>query len=463
MTNYGPAAPNSSSASQPNAAPPPSTGPKTPGEWEIITELLETIDRDASNIEARRILAQQYENFGWGDEAAQQIRAILSLRPGDEEAAAWLIAHLHSGGDTRPAIHTKTASTRRTSYRPQKTGTLQDLQTGYKTLMDNAKTFSLELQIFQDLCGPSHNLAGQISDLKAIAEGRLTSVVKVRPPPATRAVAAKIKAASTLSSREEIAFNDLEANARYLRSRNTTSNDQLRTALVKRTTAVIASLPKDMSQVPETAFMHIEHEILLKTYQNTETMLGDTISSIPRVNFFTSEDGYAWDMSELAAAIKANGGVMRNPLSREMFSADDVGRIVRHPQGKELGALQLQQKELTQGVRKDTIDRLDQMAKVLLDDQSADSAPSRAAVEDFTLYVATLPAAEQEALDKLKVAARDSHTGFAFDTTVGDAVRDSKANRQCFHKSGDFLRQAAQWLRKNGSAGKEAKMPGAWE
>ncbi|KAK4495012.1 hypothetical protein PRZ48_013339 [Zasmidium cellare] len=456
MAKYGP--------SVQKVDPPPPPGPTSAEDWAIITDLLETIERDPSSIEARRVLAQQYEAFGWTDQAAQEIRTILSLRPGDEEAAAWLIAHLHKGGDKAAPARGKAKAKDPASYRPQKKGTLQDLQSGYKTLMDDAKALSLELQIFQDLCGPSHNLSGQISDLKAIAEGRLTSVVKVRPPPATRAVAIKIKAASTLASREEVAFNDLEDNARYLRSRNTPGSDELRAALLKRSTAIKSSLPKDMAQIPDTAFMHIEHEILRKTYRNTETMLGDSIGSIPRASFFASEDGYAWDMSELATAIRANAGVMRNPLSREMFSAEDVGKIVTHPQGKELGALQLQQKELTKGVRKETTDRLARMATVLLDDQSADSAPSRAAVEDFTLYVATLPQAEQEALDRLKVPAKDSHTGNAFDTTVGDAVADAKANRQCFHKTADLLRQAAKWLRENGgTSGKDAKMPGAWE
>lgn len=450
-----------------NPIPSQPTGPASPEEYAIIADLLDTVDQDPSSIEARRVLAQQYELFGWTDAAAEQIRTILSLHPGDEEATAWLLAHLHNGYDSIPTNQqSPTPNPIGAKSHHHKTCTLQDLQTSYKTLMANSKALSLELQIFQDLCGPKHNFAGEIADLKAIAEGRLTSVVKVRPPPAARAVAAKIKTVSTQAAKEEIAFNDLEANARWLRNRNTdTTNDALRTALLKRATAIQSSLPKDLSQIEDTAFMHVEHEVILKVYLNpsNETMLGDPVTSIPRHSFLATEDGYAWDMFELASAIKANGGVMRNPLSREMFSAEDVGRIVRHPLGSELGAMRLKQKELSNGVRRETINRLEEMTKVLLDDQSADAAPSRAAVEAFTLYTATLPMAEQEALEELKVPATDSHTGNPFDTTVGDAVRDAKANRQCFHKTADFLRQAAKWLRATANSGTNATMPGAWD
>jgi hypothetical protein len=68
--------------------------------------------------------------------------------------------------------------------------------------------------------------------------------------------------------------------------------------------------------------------------------------------------------------------------------------------------------------------------------------------DEFVAYLATLPKAEQEAIDRLRVPARDSHTGQAFDCTIGDAVRDAKANRICVHKTGDLLSQAATYLRK---------------
>lgn len=63
-------------------------------------------------------------------------------------------------------------------------------------------------------------------------------------------------------------------------------------------------------------------------------------------------------------------------------------------------------------------------------------------------YLATLPMSEQNAVDKLRVPATDSHTGQKFDTSIGDAVRDAQGNRVCFHKTGDLIRQAVLHLRK---------------
>jgi hypothetical protein len=74
--------------------------------------------------------------------------------------------------------------------------------------------------------------------------------------------------------------------------------------------------------------------------------------------------------------------------------------------------------------------------------------PSRHAVDDFIAYMATLPVAEQTALDKLRVPATDSHTGQKFDTSIGESVKDAQGNRICFHKTGDLLRQTVVHLRK---------------
>jgi hypothetical protein len=68
--------------------------------------------------------------------------------------------------------------------------------------------------------------------------------------------------------------------------------------------------------------------------------------------------------------------------------------------------------------------------------------------DEFMVYIATLPQAEQDAIDRLQVPARDSHTNQAFDCTIGEAVRDGKANKICLHKLGDLLKQAATHLRK---------------
>ncbi len=193
--------------------------------------------------------------------------------------------------------------------------------------------------------------------------------------------------------------------------------------------------------------MHAEHEILHRKYINDETMSFDAISEIPRANFWTSGDGYAWDMEELAAAITSGKGVMRNPLSKQMFTRADIKAIIQHPLGKGLQALQVKQSKLKRGVRPETTKQLDTLAKILLEDMTEDGNPSHVAVEVFVSYLETLPSGEQIAIDDLKVPAKDSHTGMSFDTTISEAMKDVQGNRVCSHKAGDFLAQAVKYLR----------------
>jgi hypothetical protein len=138
---------------------------------------------------------------------------------------------------------------------------------------------------------------------------------------------------------------------------------------------------------------------------------------------------------------------MRNPLSRQMFTTNDIRSIVRHPLGKPLAQMEIEQKNLKLGVRQSTIEQLDKLQSMLLADQSADSIPSRQAVDEFMAYLATLPESEQYSIDKLRVPAVDSHTGQKFDTSIGDNIRDAQGNRVCFHKTGDLIRQAVAHLR----------------
>ncbi|KAK4697507.1 hypothetical protein P7C71_g578, partial [Lecanoromycetidae sp. Uapishka_2] len=233
------------------------------------------------------------------------------------------------------------------------------------------------------------------------------------------------------------------------KSKRAASIDSIRETLMKRVRGLQSLLPKELQPLADEAMMHLEHELLQREYVNGDsTMYGDAVSDIPRTNFWTSEDGYAWGMDELAQAITSNGGVMRNPLSKQIFTVADIQAIVQHPLGKQLAALQVEQSKLKLGVRAKTIDELERLAKVLLVDMSEDQMPSRTAVEHFVAYLATLPDAEQKAVDGLKVPANDSHTGMEFDTVIGDAVRDAQANKVCFHKTGDLLSQAAKHLRK---------------
>jgi len=92
---------------------------------------------------------------------------------------------------------------------------------------------------------------------------------------------------------------------------------------------------------------------------------------------------------ELVQAIQANGGVLRNPLSREMFTPKDVKGILLHPTGKSLAALRVEQREMSKGVRTETIVQMEKLSTILLADQSSDTLPSRKAVDEFLLYIAT--------------------------------------------------------------------------
>ena len=155
----------------------------------------------------------------------------------------------------------------------------------------------------------------------------------------------------------------------------------------------------------------------------------DLLSSIPRTRFFVSEDNYAWDMAELVAALQANpAAAPRNPLSRAPFTEADVVAIVHHPLGRCLAAMQVSQRELKKGVRGEVVQRLEHLARVMLEDEDSMEA-SRVAMDEFAAYLATLPRVEREALFRLRVPARDRHTDLGYDASVGEMLRDAKANQ----------------------------------
>jgi hypothetical protein len=80
---------------------------------------------------------------------------------------------------------------------------------------------------------------------------------------------------------------------------------------------------------------------------------------------------------------------MRNPLSKEMFTPEDVKGILLHPLGKPLAALTVEQHEMSKGVRVETVVRMEAFSRVLLEDQTSDTLPSRKAVDEFLAYIAT--------------------------------------------------------------------------
>ena len=457
---------------------------------ELIGELLGHIERSPPALGARELLMEQYATYGWFEAAGDLAQEVLELDPMNG-AAKTCLDHLlgtaackRKGKGKERENTKKERQTKANRKRKSKTGkggrrrtqaggaatwqptltpiaspksALRELEEGYKAMLENAKLLHREAKLLHDLKGMrALDREGHILDLAALAQGKVNSVIRPKKLGSVKTIAKAMMTQNTGGSeaRIDIAFKDLEEMMRWLRRSDegkaaiSDDRDALRDALVKRVRALKGLLPSDLQVLADKAMMHAEHELLQRTYINTETMYGDEVSDIPRENFFVSEDGYAWNMEELAQAITSGGGVMRNPLSKLMFTPADVGHIVQHPQGKGLAALQVAQSKLKKGVRPKTIDELDKLAKVLLEDQTEDQAPSRHAVDAFAAYLATLPRAEQKAIDGLRVPAKDSHTGMEFDTTIGEAVKDAQGNRVCSHKIGDFLSQAAKHLRK---------------
>ncbi|KAH7330472.1 hypothetical protein BKA65DRAFT_59293 [Rhexocercosporidium sp. MPI-PUGE-AT-0058] len=436
---------------------------------ELVGILLDNIESSPPAIASRLLLMHHYKQSGWHDAAVGVAHDVLRLEPSNSEARQFVKSLTPDQSakpqrDTTDGVHGRDTERPRHAVplmRPPTTTTERNalerkLVEGFERLQARAKLILRETKQVRDLQQEAGMTASHsdnhLQDLKALVDGRVSAVVSVRAPLSARAVARMMEA--DLDRALDVVVADLADFVRWKRSSNeapTSDNDSIRDGLTRRIRAIVAALPdtpEDLQQHPATALMHVEHEELERKYINDETMYGDAVTDIPRTNFLVTEDGYAWDMDELSAALTSNKGVMRNPLSRQMFSANDIRSIVRHPLGQGLGALQMEQSRLSQGVRPSTIDKLETLSGVLLADDSEDQMASRQVIEEFLAYQATLPRSEQQALDELRVPARDSHTGQSFDCTIGEAVRDAQANKVCLHKTGDLIGQAAQYLRK---------------
>ena len=442
-------------------------------DMELISELIEHISQNPSAVEARGILMQQYNACGWFSGAKEQVEEMLKLDPFNWEANAWLDAdreanagrvEANATGGNHTQVNGKVPKGKiRTSWKPRvspissPSSALHELEEGYTVLLMRAKILHGQSKLWHGLTNiNSEGSETHALDIATLAQGKVSHVLRKEPVPSVKDVA-KAMTESEKGGRSgfNIAYEDLEGVVNKLssglgepRKLLDKNYDTLRDALIMRASSIKALVPEDVKMLADRALMHAEHELLHRSYVNTETMFGDAVSDIQRDNFWVSEDGYAWDMDELAQAITSNGGVMRNPLSKVMFTPADVRDIVHHPLGQQLAALQIDQKKLKRGLRPTTIDEIAKLAKVLLEDMTADQVPSRHAIDEFAAYLATLPRTEQQAIDSLKVPARDSHTGNGYDWMIGEAVRDAKGNRVCSHKTGDFLNQAANYLRR---------------
>lgn len=446
----------------------------------MVNDLIEEIERNPPGQEARILLMQHYAACGWHDAATEEAQRVLQIDSRVFEAQDYLQKKRSKAESrTKPSgVAAKAKSEHKRArkstreeppiWRPSpvkitsQAASLQELDDGYTDLLSKAEKLLEEMKLLKEL--NALDCEDQMANLAALMEGQVSSVVRPRPLASIKAVTDAIQAQGDKVTKAgvDLAVEDLKKLAMSpkktadgqgqsrKRKNNSTrqDDDEIRKALLVRVKALKAMLHKSLQPVADLAMMHAEHEFLSRTYVNSETMVsGDPISDIPRANFWSSEDGYAWDMEELAGAIKAGKGVMRNPLSKQMFTRADIRAIIQHPLGKGLKALQVEQNKLKLGVRPQTIAELDKLAYILLNDTSEDGKPSHIAVEVFTSYLETLPTEEQTAIDELKVPAIDSHSGMAFDTTIGEAVQDVQMNKVCSHKTGDFLTQAVRYLR----------------
>ncbi|KAF1937261.1 hypothetical protein EJ02DRAFT_385969 [Clathrospora elynae] len=450
----------------------------------LIGELLEEISRNPPGIVARKLLVEHYMFVGWLEAAldnAKELRGLASTDPDvtkviqllEKEsqppaperrpvsAASGSAAEAQEWdsktGQYKKKAQAKPSSTRLHTAFIQPIGDLDDarhdLTSGYQALRAKAKYVLadlLHLQTLQKKAGLPQSK--RTAKVQAIADGGGGGTHgKPGLPGSARSAARKIR--ENPKEATSLVISDLEETMNWIGAPygkpSGATNDAVRDALVKRKSAIESALPDELKVHCELALMHVEHENLDRNYANNETMLGDEVKDISRAEFYVTEDNYAWAMSELVQAIQANSGVLRNPLSKEMFTPKDIRGILMHPTGHPLAALRVEQHEMSKGVRTETIEQMEKLSKILNEDQTNDTIPSRKAVDEFLLYIATLPDPEQKAIEGLRCPAKDSHTGQSYDFSIGEAVRDAKGNRVCFHKTGDFIGQAATHLRQN--------------
>jgi hypothetical protein len=403
----------------------PTTGIAGSGEPDmaLIAELMEDMSRNPPAFAARKLLVEHYISVGWLEAALDNAKELESMDSADKDVKQFLVL-LQKKPDlpapeqkpavlSAPPLDTRTWDPKTGQYeKPSKSrgatqttaistfrldGDLEparhDLTQGYQSLRAKAKYIIadlLNLQTLQKEAGlaPSQHT----TKIQAITEGHEHSTtVQLGPPSSVRSVARKIR--DNPKQANSLAIADFEDTILWIRKPHGkpsgASDDTIRDVLVKRRDTLQSGLPEDLKIHCELALMHMEHEYLNRNYANSETMLGDEVKDIPRANFYVTEDNYAWDMDELVQAITANSGVLRNPLSKEMFTPKDIKGILFHSLGKPLAAMAVQQHEMSKGVRAETITRMEKLSRVLLEDQSSDTLPSRTAVDEFLAYIAT--------------------------------------------------------------------------
>ncbi|KAM6530467.1 hypothetical protein FALCPG4_008595 [Fusarium falciforme] len=422
-------------------------------ESSIIDLLYDMLDQQPGNVYILERIIEAWESKNERGPARETASQLLQLDPDNAVARLCLqerrdtIRAASSSSSSNGVKGRKQAQPRKTST-PASTSRSTDLLGDYKQLMLEAEHLKHELSSIMQLSRLQgiEECQEAMANLGYISRGEISKAIHSLQPVSVRESARNV--AANRDKAQELLVQDFEAVIAWASSQETpVSLESIRDRLVKRRTLLDAALPKNMARYTTDALALVERKHLKKKYVNSETMLGDKVEEIPTKNFFVSEDNYAWDMEELVQALAVNDGVMRNPLSKEMFTEADIRNILSHPLGVRLKPIQLAQNQLKQGVRAETIRRVEALGSILLADQTENAAPSRSATDEFLAYMATLPDNERNTINSLKIPARDKLNGQPYDYTIGQSVKDAKSNLTCFHKVGDFLSQAAQALK----------------
>ena len=371
-----------------------------------IAELYEEISRHPPGIGARKLLIEHYMSVGdvWLQGALDEAKKLKASVPKDPDVDAYLRFLMST---SRPAPGDKTLAGQVLQGGQDQQNTLSKPISGLQSVEDTRMSLAA---VYRNVRAKatrilSHLLRSQKSKSKdgEHQPKNLTKIQAVVNEDKAAIVSAMQSASSVARNIQdhpkdgiEIAIQDLEDMIKRKRATcgvtSSVSLDTMRDLLFSRSNSVKHALPEELQVQCEIAFMHVEHERLERNYTNDETMLGDQVKDIARTDFYVTEDNYAWSMDELVQALGANGGVFRNPLSRDMFTPRDVKGILMHPTGSPLAALHVEQTELCAGVRVETVKHMENLASVLLADHSSDTIASRTAVDEFLLYVATCKA-----------------------------------------------------------------------
>ncbi|KAI0127150.1 hypothetical protein BJ170DRAFT_683004 [Xylariales sp. AK1849] len=397
---------------------------------EFVSALYDALELDPSNVFLLERIIEAWNAVG--DESMAREYATTLLQIDTTNTIAYDCLLIAQNLSKKGALLTVTDVSR--DFPDEWASADKTVEQGYSSLLREARLLEEEYSIAR----PSGKAEAKeheeaVSNLSAMSEGRVSTAVSSSQTLSVKEVARQV--AKFPSRSQELLHEDFESVAQWATAQEPPLNkDQIRQRLFRRKDLLEAALPDSMKSSIESAMMLAERHSLAKKYVNNSTMLGEAVEDIPRGNFFVSEDNFAWDMEELAQALKVNDGVMRNPYSRNMFSESDIRKIMRHPLAQVLRPLQIAQNELKKGIRPATIDWVAKVGRIMLADQSPDAGQSRKAMDEFLAYSVTLPDSEQTTLNSLKIPARDSHTGQAFDYTIGTSVGDAKANVTCFHK-----------------------------